>query len=222
MAKSCVRLTAGEFVAGGTTNNTASITPAASSAVVIAIFAFGTTTMSVSGNGLTWATKVNGELGGDGGRLWIFIGAGASPSAGVITLTYDNDAFVDWVVDNITGTVNLTTPGNTNFIAATGTSTGPAATLGAFAHVSNGTWGMIYAQDSVTLTPGTGFTTVASRAGSAMFGHSDYSIFRDSNDTSVDGTLSGSAIWGIAALEIVDTAAAGGSSPRNLLLMGVG
>lgn len=222
MAKACTRLTAGLFDAGGTTVDTASISPAANSAVVIAVLAFDSTTMSVSGNGLTWSTKVNGVVAA-GGRVWVFIGAGASPTTGAITLTFDADAFVDWVVDNITGTVDLSTPGDDNFAAATATSAAPAVTLGAFANAANGTWAFVYATDDVTLTPGTGFSTVASRNGTALFGHSDFSMFRDSNDTSVDGTLGASAEWGIAALEIVEAAGGGGgATPRNVLLMGVG
>jgi hypothetical protein len=171
--------------------------------------------MSVSGNGLTWSTKVNGANAGNSGRLWVFIGAGASPSAGVITLNYDNDAFVNWAVDNITGTVNVSAPSNANTANATGASTAPACTLGAFAHASNATWAYGYAQDFTTPTQGTGFSLIDSNVGSAMFGHSDFTEFRDSNDTSVDSTLSDSATWGMVAIEIVDSAASGTSNaPR--------
>lgn len=210
-AKTCTRLTEGNFTAGGTTNNTASISPAASSGIVVGIYAYGTTTMSVSGAGLTWTTAVNGEVVGDGGRMWVFTAAGASPSSGVLALTYDNDAFVNWAVDNITGTINLSTPSNANVVDSNGTSTTPSATLAAFGHASNGVWAYGYLQESTTITQGSGYTLVDSNVGSAMFGHSDFSQCIDSNDTSVDATLADSSVWSFVAIEIVDSASGGAS-----------
>jgi hypothetical protein len=210
-AKTCTRLTEGNFTSGGTTNDTDSISPAASSGIAVGIYAYNTATMSVSGAGLTWTTAVNGEVVGDGGRMWVFTAAGASPSSGVLTLTYDNDAFVNWVVDNITGTINLSTPSNANVVDNTGTSAAPSATLGAFGHASNGVWAYGYLQESTTVTQGSGYTLVDSNIGSAMFGHTDFSQCIDSNDTSVDATLADSSIWSFVAIEIVDSASGGAS-----------
>lgn len=211
MAKSCAHLTDNNYTAGGTTCNTASISPAANSAVIVAVFAFDTVTMSVSGAGLTWTTAINGVSAGNGGRIWVFVGAGASPSSGALTLTFDADAFVDWLIDNITGTVQISGASNSNVANATATSTAPAATLAAFANAANGTWAYCYAQDSTTPTAGTGFALSDSNVGSAMFGHSTFAEWRDSNDTSPDASLSDSAIWGFVALEIIDTAGSGGT-----------
>jgi hypothetical protein len=220
MAKSTALLTEGNYTAGGTTTNTASIAPSAG-AVAIWVFAYGTATVSATGNGLTYSEVIN-EASVDGGRLFCLVGAGASPSSGVVALTFDNDAFVNWKIVNVTGTIQTSGPTNTNHAEADGTSTTPAVTLGAFAHASNGVLAYIYAIDAVTITEGTGFSMIDANAGSAMFGHSDAVTFRDSNDTSVDGTLSSSAAWGIAALELVDTASAGGSTPKRFQLLGVG
>jgi cytidylate kinase len=123
-------------------------------------------------------------------------------------------------VDNITGTVS-STPTNANTATGSGTSTTPAATLGAFADAANGTWAYYVAQESTTCTAGTGFTQVAERESTSLFDFSDATEFRDSNDTSVDATVGASAAWGMVALEIVE-AAAGGSTPKNLMLLGVG
>jgi hypothetical protein len=219
MAKSCTRLTAGiENSGSGTTVNTASVSPGASSAVVVAVIGFNGAAMAVSGLGLTWTTKINGFQYATDHRIWVFVAYG-SPSAGVITLTYDDGTFLAWSVDNITGTVS-STPTNANTATGSGTSTTPAATLGAFANAANGTWAYYVAQESTTCTPGTGFTQVAERESTSLFDFSDATEFRDSNDTSVDATVGASAAWGMAALEIADTAGEGGGTgldvPRNI------
>jgi hypothetical protein len=220
VAKACSRLTNGiESSGSGTTVNSASISPAANSAIVVAVVGFNGASMAVSGGGLTWTTKINGFQYATDHRIWVFVAYG-SPSAGALTFTYDDGTFLAWVVDNITGTVS-STPTNANTATGSGTGTSPLATLGAFAHASNGTWGYCVAQDAVAHEPGTGFTEVLQRVG--LFDFEDSTIFRDSNDTTADVTLSGSAVWGVAALEIADTAGeGGGASPRNLLLLGVG
>lgn len=212
MAKSCTRLTQDiEGSGSGTTVNTASVSPAANSAIIVEVTAFNGPNMAISGLGLTWTTKINGfSYNTADHKIWVFVGYG-SPSAGVITLTYDDGTFLSWVVDNITGTVS-STPTNANTATGSGTSVTPAATLGAFAHASNGTWGYYVGQDTVTATPGTGFTQVAERESTALFDWTDATEFRDSNDTSVDATLSSSVAWGMVALEIVDTASEGGGA----------
>lgn len=175
--------------------------------------------MSISGSGLTWATKIAGfQYNGADHRIWVFVAYG-SPSAGAFTLTYDEGGFLAWAVDNITGTVS-STPTNANTATGSGTSTSPLATLGAFAHASNGTWGYCVAQDGTTIDPGTGFTEVLQR--SSLFAWEDSTNFRDSNDTTVDATLGASVAWGMVALEIVDTASAGGATPKRMQLLGVG
>lgn len=217
MAKACSRLTSGIEAGGsGTTVNTASVSPGANSAVIVAVVAFDATSMSVSGLGLTWTTKVNGfQYNGASHRIWVFSAYG-SPSAGVLALTYNDGAFLAWVVDNITGTVS-SSPTNANTATGSGTSTSPLATLGAFAHSSSGTWGYCVAQDSaLTFTAGSGFTEILERAG--LFDWPDATEFRDSNDTTVDGTLSGSIEWGMVALEIVDTASAASGILRQMMM----
>lgn len=217
MAKSCTRLTSGiESSGSGTTVNTASISPGANSAIVVAVVAFNGANMAVSGGGLTWTTKINGFAYGTDHRIWVFVAYG-SPSAGALTLTYDDGTFLAWVVDNITGTVS-STPTNANTATGSGSSTAPLATLGAFANAANGTWGYCVAQDAVGHTPGTGFTEILQRAG--LFDFEDSTIFKDSNDTSVDVTLSGSAAWGMAAIEIADTAGEGGGATGRGRLVG--
>lgn len=211
MAKTATRLTEGNYVSGGTTTNTASISPAASSAIVVAIFAYDTTTMSVSGAGLTWTERIAGQPTIDGGRIWVFVAAGASPSAGALTLTFDDGAFVNWAVDNITGTVSLSDPSTLNITHATNTGTAVAATIAPFSNSANAAWCYGYIIDDVTVTQGSGYTLVDTNKGSAMFGHTDFSQFQDGEDTSPDATLSSSAGWGFVAIEIRDA----GSSPAS-------
>jgi hypothetical protein len=215
MAKSCTRLTAGiESAGSGTTVNTASVSPGANSAIIVAVVHFNGAPMAVSGLGLTWTTKINAFSYATDHYISVFVGYG-SPSAAAITLTYDDGTFLAWVVDNITGTIS-STPTNANTATGSGTGTTALATLGAFADAANGTWGYCVAQDAVALTAGTDFTEVAQRTG--LFDFEDNTIFRDSNDTTADVTLSGSAAWGIAALEVVDSA--GGSATGRGPLVG--
>lgn len=176
--------------------------------------------MAVSGLGLTWTTKINAFSYATDHYISVFVAYG-SPSAGVITLTYDDGTFLAWVVDNITGTVS-STPTNANTATGSGTGTAVAATLGAFGNASNGTWAYCVQQESAaTFTAGSGFTEILERQG--LFDWPDITEFKDSNDTSVDATSSESAAWGMVALEIVDTAGAGGGgTPSRLMLLGVG
>jgi hypothetical protein len=217
MAKTPARLTSGiESSGSGTTVNTASVSPGANSAVIVAVVHFNGAPMAVSGLGLTWTTKVNAFVYATDHYISVFVGYG-SPSAGVIALTYDDGTFLAWVVDNITGTISGT-PTNANTATGSGTGVAAAATLGAFAHASNGTWAYVVAQDSSsTITPGIGFSEVLERQG--LFDWPDATQFRDSNDTSVDAVLTELPAWGMVALEIVDTASAGGSGILRQMMM---
>lgn len=214
MAKSCTRLTSGVEASGsGTSVQTASVSPGANSAIIVAVTAFNGAAMAISGLGLSWTTRINGFQYTTDHRIWVFVAYG-SPSAGQITLTYDDGTFLRWSVDNVTGTVS-SSPTNTNTATGSGTNTGGAgttalATLGAFGQASNGTWGYGIIQDGTSLDPGSGFTEVGGGAG--LFDWEDATEFKDSNDTSVDMTVGSGAeaIWGMVALEIVDSA--GGSS----------
>jgi hypothetical protein len=221
VAKACSRLTNGIEASGsGTTVNTASVSPAANSAIIVAVRSFNAANMAVSGLGLTWTTKISGFAYATDHYIWVFVAYG-SPSAGVLALTYDDGTFLDWIVDNITGTVS-STPTNANTATGSGTGTAAAATLGAFGNASNGTWAYCGQQDSAAaFTAGTGFAEVLERQG--LFDWPDITEFKDSNDTSVDATSSESAAWGMVALEIADTAGEGGAAASNrLLLLGVG
>lgn len=210
MAKTCTLLTEGNHTAGGTTVNTASISPSAG-AVVILAFVYDSTTLTASGNGLTY-TEIHNSVTVDGGRFIVLVGAGASPTTGVIGLGFDDGAFVNWKIVQLAGTVQLAGVTNTNHVAANGSSTAPAVTLNAFANAANGTLVYVYAIDFVNITQGTGFTMIDMNPGTAMFGHSDAVMYQDANDTSVDATLDGSAGWGIIGIEIVDSAGGGGGS----------
>jgi hypothetical protein len=213
MAKTCTRLTNGIEASGsGTTVNTASVSPGANSAIIVAVVHFNGAPMSVSGSGLTWTTKINAFAFEADHYISVFVAYG-SPAGGALTLTYDDGTFLAWIVDNVTGTVS-STPTNANTATGSGTSTAPLATLGAFANASNGTWGYCLAKDGTTIEPGTGFTEVLQRT--TLFDWEDATIFRDSNDTTVDATLGVSIGWGMVALEIVETAAGGTVTTQTL------
>jgi hypothetical protein len=200
-------LTADNGGGDDTTTDTAPISPSANSAVCVGIVSFGTTTMSLAGNGITYTQKVNLDLGGDY-RLWMFAGAAASPSAGVITMTHDNEAFVSWIVDNFTG-IEVSGPTNANTATNTGTGTALSCTLGAFAHANNGVWTFGRSEGSRNFSAGTDFALLHNGNGTSIFSLSHGSQWRDANDTSVDMSINASAVWGIGALELVAEVVAG-------------
>lgn len=209
MAKTCTHLTHGNYTGGGTTVNTASISPAANSVVILAVTAFDGASMSASGNGLTYTAVIDGVLLGDH-RLWVFVGAGASPSAGVITLTFAADTFVNWYVDNVTGTVDLTTPVVvSNAQTATAISAAASDTMNAFGSATNGTWAYLQIEDSLTITEGSGFTDVYTGIGDAIFSFSQSSEYKDINDTTPDFGISASVRWRQGSLEISNAASGG-------------
>jgi hypothetical protein len=84
-------LTSGSSTMDGSSVQTASITPGANRAVFAAIqsaTAMGPVTPTAKGNGLTWVQVANVAFVGGVRRLTVFRAMGASPTAGMITFTF--------------------------------------------------------------------------------------------------------------------------------------
>lgn len=91
MAETPTLLTSGTVNTGSATTATASVTPAADGAVLVAVYAHHATvaftdTTAVSGCGLTWAKVATIRGNSDLEILTLFVGYGGSPSAGAISI----------------------------------------------------------------------------------------------------------------------------------------
>src|SRR3972149_6883462 len=113
MAISVASLTSGQIEAGGSTAVTASISPSANKLVLLAVSCINFanfSTISVSGNGLTWVQVDNPQYdGGAFAQVALFRAMGAAPTSGAVTITFDN--FQDGVAWSITEFGNVDTSG---------------------------------------------------------------------------------------------------------------
>lgn len=97
MAAAPTVLTSGTVNTGSATTTTASVTPAADGAVLVAVYAHHATvaftdTTSVSGNGLTWAKIATVRGNSNLEILTVFAGYGGAPSAGTIAIVLSQTA----------------------------------------------------------------------------------------------------------------------------------
>ena len=115
---------------------------------------------SVSGNGLSWISTSTVS----GGHLRLYSALGASPTSGVITLTYGStQAMVAWTLTECTG-VNATI-GQSSAIGSSGTLSGSASsntcTFAAFADPDDRLYGVFQTDaGSSAMTSGTNCTEV--------------------------------------------------------------
>lgn len=207
MAKSASRLTRFNAFEPGGPVVSPSISPPASSVTIVRVLTYENTTCSVSGLGLTWTTAVNGQDVTDTAKVWVFYAYG-SPSTGTITVTTDGGAWIEASVENVSGTVNSTTP-VVQVVVNSGTNNNLTSTLAAFGNASNGTMGIGLVGDNRSITQGSGFSSVVANAGGGLFDFSDILEFKDSNDTGVDASFaSDPANWWMVAIEIGDSGGA--------------
>jgi hypothetical protein len=215
-------LTVGSDVDGGSTATTASISPGTNKLVLLTVEArtnltADTNEPTVTGAGLTWVL-VNSVLydttSASRKRISVFRAMG-TPTPGALTIDYGGQAQTNivWSISEFSGMKTTGSNGadaivqsatNKDETVTTGTLT---VTLGAFASANNATFGAFAADGASTLTftPGTGFTTLG--ATTTLSGASEIQVadeYKNSNDTSVDGTWSASSMLGGVAVEIAD------------------
>lgn len=234
MAISAANKTSGYDTDGNSSSTTASITPASNKLQLLAIssrtnISTDPNAPTVTGCGLTWvqiATIVYDTTSASRRRLTLFRAMGSSPSSGALTIDFggQNQTHVTWVADEITGMDTSGTDGSGAIVQSAtnkdevGTTTF-TVTLGAFSGSGNATYGAYGEIDAtITITPGSGFTELAKATDGGAGNVVTETEFKNSNDTSVDWTLSGTALPGGIAIEI--KAAAAPARANFLTLLG--
>ena len=150
-------LTSGQSNTAGSSVATASVTPAANRVVFVACVNLdsGAVPTGVSGCNLTW-TKVVDQVFSDCG-LALYWGVGASPSSGVITISFAASQIrFRWAVHQWGTDVDTTTPALQNKVA-TGTATNATATLAAGVTAGNALYGTAGIRGYEAMTQGSGF-----------------------------------------------------------------
>lgn len=215
MAVTATQLTAITSGAGGTPGTsfaTPSITPSANKLVLAAVTVFKaggcTAPTSVTGNGLTWVKVIEHDLSAVGfvnTSLWRAMGP--APSAGVVTANFGSTHSSCCIIVSEHGGVETTGSDGANAVrsptsAEASGSSAVALTLPAFAHVDNGVFAAVSTGSLRSMTAGSGFALLGD-AFEFLNNLRILSEWKASNDTSVDGTLSGTTNWTALAVELV-------------------
>lgn len=210
MAVTHTLLTSGSSTTDTTSYATASITPGANKLIlawVVPVRNSGTTgTVTLSGNGLTW-TQVRTEIGSTVSmRGALFRAMGASPTAGVVTITTSAQSNgCTWILSEFDGVVTTGTDGADAVVQSNGTNSASATslsvTLSAFADAGNATFGAFGHRNSDAVTGGSGFTEIADVLGTGPDSGSQ-TEWRADNDTSVDASWTNATVCVAVAVEI--------------------
>lgn len=212
MAISIASKTRGSSTTDGTSFATASVTPAANALMLLAIAPVqgsGSTTPTVTGNGLTWVSIDGGEYGGSGSgrQVHLFRALGASPSAGAITMDFGatTQIAIAWALSECTGMDTSGTNGSGAIVQSgkqvpSSSGTGLVVTLSAFASASNAAFGMFSHGTNEGHTPGSGFAELddVGAATPEIRLQTEWQI----NDNTVDSTWATSDTRGAIAVEI--------------------
>jgi hypothetical protein len=214
-------LTTGSSATDANSYNTASITPTADKSVLVAVQArqgAGTPEIpTVSGCGLTW-TQVgtyNPPANATNRRNTIFLGIGASPSTGALTIAFNGvtQSHAMWSVHQLNGVAAIVG-------AAVGTNNASTTTilinLPAFSDAANLAVGILATLALSPHTAGSGFTKESDHF--IVENQTSLVVEQKANDTSVDCTFSGTAgiNWGMA-VEMREDTGGGGNRRRRVL-----
>lgn len=214
-----VNLTSGNTGSSTSSVTTASVTPSANKLQLLAVNSRNFTgsappAPTVTGAGLTWVQVANIQY--DTGptslkRVTLFRAMGASPTTGTLTIDFAGDSQTDvvWSLDEFTGMDTSGTNGSGAIVQTvtakdeTGSATSITATLAAFASASNATYGAfahVAPTNGQTASAGSGFTALASPVDTTI---GLIAEFKTTNDTTVDGSISGVSFeLGMIAVEI--------------------
>lgn len=213
-----VNLTSGSSGSPATSAVTASVSPTANRYVFVSVNSRNFTgtppvVPTISGCGLTWTALDNIQY--DTGtpslkRGSVFMGIAASPTPGTITIDFGSDSQTDicWSVDEWvgapTGSIAVQTAKAKD---ESGSALSITATLAAFSNAGNATFGAFFhvaPTNGATASPGSGFTALASPTDATIGLITQY---KTTNDTTVDGSISGvSYELGMIAVEIAAAA----------------
>jgi hypothetical protein len=219
MAIAASTLTTGSGTTG-TIYNTAAVSPAAGSVVLLTVHGFIAASVqpaapTISGAGLTWtlvASVDTDNAGTDRATAFLFTGIG-TPSSGAITITFASSmSSVGWIVDEFTG-VNTSNPVvQSNATTTASGATSASTTLAAFADATNNAafacFG-VQASGADTFTPEAGWTALGASTVTAWC-HA-FSEWRLGEDTTPSGSWALASRAGIAAVEL----AAASTTPQG-------
>lgn len=201
---------------------TASITPTANALILAAIVIrrdVGVGTVTLSGNGLTWVEIANEtENNGTVNRLTLFRAMGASPSAGVVTITATSTAnSACWIVQEFTGVEQSGTNGSGAVVAEVtafglGTAMSVSTTAPAAGNAMFGTF-----CSPAAITPGAQFTELADVAATTPTLRVQTQWDETGNDGTVDATA-GNNSWCLVAAEL-QIAGTGHPAMRRLSML---
>lgn len=234
MAIACTNLTTGADIDGGSSSTSASISPGANRLVLATIdqrtgITADPNQPTATGNGLTWVVVnsiVYDTSSSSRKRVTVLRAMGASPSAGAVTFDFggQNNTDVHWTIEECTGMDTSGTNGSGAIVQSvtakdeTGSASSLTVTLAGFGSADNATFGGFGVSTETGYAVGSGFTlkgTSNTFAGSSRV----ISEFRSDNDTSVDITMTGSLVGGVA-IE-VKAAVAGATIRNHMSLLGV-
>ena len=222
MAVTATALTSSFSISNLSVYTTASITPTADNLVLLAVGhqeASPYETLTPTGNGLTWVEVASVEASGTGTqKLWLYRAMHASPSAGVVTLTFGGTVnSCIWSINEFAGIDTGGADGADAIVQSVADTTSVSQTsftvnLAGFGDASNATYGAFYRNAIAAISPGAGFTELHDTSDAE--GRRMQSEWRNDNDQTVDATNGGSSRWlGIGA-EI--KAATGGSTNTGI------
>lgn len=215
---SATNLTGGNKNGSFTSADTASVSPSPNKLQLLSISVrngsnITPTISSVTGCGLTWELEDSIAFDTSASslrKLFVYRALDTSPSTGVITITTgETNTDVTWVLDEFTGMDTSGTNGSGAMVQSVtnkdeaGSASSLTVTLAAFSSIINATYGAFAtANDTDGAVAGSGFTLVGSGAGAGVNGLSTRTEFRNTNDTSVDMTLTSGVQFGGVAIEI--------------------
>jgi len=200
---------------GGTSVETASISPSANATLIANCWnsnGSGDDSSGVAtivGLSLSWTLVRNPVEAYDRQSMWV-ASTGSSPGSG--TITFDtgaqSQANFSWIIDQVTSADNASPVVQSVQDVQGTTGTSHTITLAAFASSENGTYGAFGgSNDNSTSTPGTGFAELAD----INHTNSGYGVrmteWRNDNDTTVDVSYSGSVFRTGIAIELKVAAA---------------
>ena len=218
---SVTHITDGTTSSASTSATTASVTPGINQLQLLLIhanrFNASMPDPTVTGCGLTWVFAgrrvVRLTASTEYSTVFLFRAMG-TPSTGSLTISFGATSMsrIAWSWDQAANVSTFGTNGsgaivqiqvNNNGVSSQGTtSAAPLVNLVPFAHSNNATWAGLAWTSSTGFTPGMGFTETAENGNSIGRLATQWKV---SNDTSVDGTLGSSAMWGMFAVELAGT-----------------
>lgn len=185
------------------TYTTGSITMRAGLLYILSVVnTHGTSASAVSAitGGGTWTSRSTVQWNGTLGRTSIWTCVPTADYTGTLSIAFGGvtQTNANWNLDACYGVDTATNDGVVQSTTATGSSTTPSATLGAFADVDNGVYAAVGSGGTPTNVPDAGYFELLD----ATTAVSHKAFYRPDNDTTPSSVLSGNNPWGECAIEL--------------------